>query len=180
VKPAGLFLYSRHVGRRRPFRRCVLGASRIDDVLRETRGTCVCRAPPTLAVSVRASYPHRLGDGSNPRAVTAVTERSQLHRCMSVHIRHRADLRRPAGAIARHLRGVCAYLIPTNIRQASLHLIWLASWVSKIHVPRARQMFTSSRPQQIALKPCGSPWCYTAHLPHSLSPRFQNVIRVTA
>jgi hypothetical protein len=25
----------------------------------------VCRAPPTLAVSVRASYPHRLGDGSN-------------------------------------------------------------------------------------------------------------------
>ena len=26
---------------------------------------CVCRAPPTLAVSVRASYPHRLGDGSN-------------------------------------------------------------------------------------------------------------------
>ena len=28
---------------------------------------CVCRAPPTLAVSVRASYPHRLGDGSNLR-----------------------------------------------------------------------------------------------------------------
>ena len=28
--------------------------------------SCVCRAPPTLAVSVRASYPHlRLGDGSN-------------------------------------------------------------------------------------------------------------------
>ena len=29
--------------------------------------TSVCRAPPTLglAVSVRASYPHRLGDGSN-------------------------------------------------------------------------------------------------------------------
>ena len=29
------------------------------------RVTSVCRAPPTLAVSVRASCPHRLGDGSN-------------------------------------------------------------------------------------------------------------------
>jgi hypothetical protein len=45
----------------------------------------VCRAPPTLAVSVRASYPHRLGDGSNlgpcPRIghLGISTRRSRAH-----------------------------------------------------------------------------------------------------